>query len=224
MYADRYSHTSKASPVSLAMSLGLSSALVAALVFAGGVVGPAINADPPPFTGTNIPIDPPPPEVAPEIKQTVKPIKRDIPPPLRPDTTTKRVETTTGAETIFTGSEGTEGGTGTGTGPVTVYDPPKPPPVLTEAIPDPRFARDFQPPYPPGEIRSQNEGRVVVRVLIGTDGRVVRVERVSATTDLFYEATLRRALAKWRFKPATRDGVAIETWRQMAVRFTLLDS
>ncbi|WP_165899542.1 hypothetical protein [Sphingomonas sp. PP-CE-1G-424] len=48
-----------------------------------------------------------------------------------------------------------------------------------------------------------------------------QVERVSATTDAFYRATFDRALAKWRFKPATRDGVPVEAWRSMALTFVL---
>ncbi len=58
-------------------------------------------------------------------------------------------------------------------------------------------------------------------MLIGTDGRVKRAERVSAASDAFWAATERRALDKWRFRPATRDGVPVEAWRTMTVRFEL---
>ena len=30
-----------------------------------------------------------------------------------------------------------------------------------------------------------------------------------------------QAVSKWRFLPATRDGEAIESWREMTVRFQL---
>lgn len=34
-------------------------------------------------------------------------------------------------------------------------------------------------------------------------------------------ALMWRALAKWRFKPATRGGVAEESWKPMTVRFEI---
>lgn len=93
------------------------------------------------------------------------------------------------------------------------------PPVLTEAAPDSRAT--FQPPYPPSMARQDITGRVTVRVLIGSDGRVKQVESVFATDPAFFEATRRQALGHWRFRPATRDGVAVESWRTMTVRFEL---
>jgi protein TonB len=104
--------------------------------------------------------------------------------------------------------------------PEILPEPPKPA-VMTEAQPDPRFAAVLQPPYPSAMARQEIEGRVVIRVLIGTDGRVKAVEPVSATDPAFHEATAAQALKRWRFKPATKDGVPVESWRTMAVRFQL---
>jgi protein TonB len=67
------------------------------------------------------------------------------------------------------------------------------------------------------------EGFATVRVLIGTDGRVKQVEAVKASDPAFLDATRKQALAKWRFLPATRDGEAVESWREMTVRFQLPD-
>ena len=58
-------------------------------------------------------------------------------------------------------------------------------------------------------------------LLIGTDGRVKAVELVSTDSPGFFEETKRRALAKWRFKPATRGGVPEESWQVMTVRFEI---
>lgn len=103
-----------------------------------------------------------------------------------------------------------------------VVDPPVPVPVLTEAAPDQRYAANFQPPYPPAMARQEIEGAVVVRVLIGADGRVKAVQQVSAADPSFYTATERQALRYWRFRPATRDGIAVESWRTMTVRFRMM--
>lgn len=86
-----------------------------------------------------------------------------------------------------------------------------------------RIARNapLQPDYPTSLARQGIEGVTTVRVLIGTDGRVKQVELVSTTEPDFFTATKRQALRYWRFTPATRDGVAVESWREMTVRFKL---
>jgi protein TonB len=68
-----------------------------------------------------------------------------------------------------------------------------------------------------------NPGKVTVRVLIGTDGRVKQVEPVTATSDAFFRATRDQALRRWRFRPGTRDGVPQEAWRTMSVTFVMAD-
>lgn len=105
-------------------------------------------------------------------------------------------------------------------GTAVIPEPAKPAVMVGPSI-DPHYAGYFQPPYPSDEIRAGNAGRVSVRVLIGVDGRVKDIEKLSAASDSFWEATRRQALAKWRFKPATRDGVAYETWKTMNVSFVL---
>jgi protein TonB len=102
-------------------------------------------------------------------------------------------------------------------------DPPKPAvaPVRIEAQVDPRFADRLQPPYPLSEQRAGNEGIVKVRVRIGSDGKVLSVERLAAASDAFFEATQRHALRQWRFRPATLDGSAVESVKVMTVRFRL---
>ena len=106
-----------------------------------------------------------------------------------------------------------------GTGPTTVI-----PPVaakIVDAVVDPRFAHQFQPDYPSQLARENIEGVVKVRVLVGIDGRVKAIEMLSATDPLFFDTTERKAMRSWRFRPATRDGVPMETWQVMAVRFRM---
>jgi periplasmic protein TonB len=109
-------------------------------------------------------------------------------------------------------------------GPITVPQPRvEPAPALVTARRDPRYAEDFQPPYPAAKLRSQEDGRVSVKVLVGADGRVKAVEQLSATAQDFFDATRRQALSKWRFKPATRGGVAEESWMTLSVTFRIQD-
>jgi protein TonB len=96
-----------------------------------------------------------------------------------------------------------------------------PAPVRIEAQVDPRYAGDLQPPYPPSEESAQREGVVRVRITIGADGRVKAVQRISATSDAFWRATERHALARWRFRPATLDGRPIESSKVMNLYFRI---
>jgi len=94
-------------------------------------------------------------------------------------------------------------------------------PVRVEAQVDPRFAGQLQPPYPPAEESRQRDGTVRVRVTIGADGRVKAIARLNATSDAFWRATERHALAHWRFRPATEDGRPIETTKVMNLIFRI---
>lgn len=100
---------------------------------------------------------------------------------------------------------------------------PTPAPVIRTARLDPRFADTLQPPYPTSMIRAGLGGIAVVRVLVGSDGRVKAVEPVRADDEAFMKVTREQALRKWRFVAATSDGQPIESWREMTVRFVLPD-
>jgi periplasmic protein TonB len=107
----------------------------------------------------------------------------------------------------------------------TITEPPIQPPVHNPveigAKLNPRYAGDLQPSYPPAMLRQEIEGAVTVRVLIGTDGRVKQIEPVHVSEADFLKVTRDQALRKWRFTPATRDGVPVESWREMTVRFEM---
>jgi len=102
-------------------------------------------------------------------------------------------------------------------------DPVIPDPVFIPAQPDKRYLPDFQPEYPGTMIRADMEGFVKVRIYISTKGRVNSIELVEATDDALWKATRKRALKYWRFKPATRDGIAVSSERVMVVNFRLDD-
>ena len=220
MYAERMNRTGGLNPGSLGVALAVNSVVIGALFFAAPAFVPFAPPDKPLIT--YVPYTPPPP---PDSVPPADPLIHQQPRPApRPDAPTTLVPTPSveGFQVVpdplpFTPSIGVEG-TGTGT---VVVDPPKPLPLFVQPGIDPRYAADFQPGYPSEERRAGREGRVVVRVLIGPDGRVKQVERVNATSDAFYRATLDRAVAKWRFRPATRDGVAVEAWKTMSLSFVL---
>lgn len=107
-------------------------------------------------------------------------------------------------------------------GPAIVPSTKSPEPVVAIARLDPRYASRFQPPYPPASERQQEEGVVTVRVRVGVDGRVLAAEvKTSSGHSRLDESAVGHALRAWRFKPATRDGVAVESWREIPVRFEI---
>ena len=103
----------------------------------------------------------------------------------------------------------------------TILPQPQAEPAFRQAAMDPRAMGRFQPPYPSAMVRAEIEGSVTVKVLIGADGRVKAIEPVSATNIAFLETTRDHALRAWRFQPATRNGIAVESWRTMTVKFQL---
>lgn len=121
------------------------------------------------------------------------------------------------------GSSGSDSGLGGGSGDGTVITPPidPPAPIFVDAAIDPRALAGFQPDYPGAMIRQGMEGTVRVRVTISAEGRVTEIENLSATDAAFWLATRRHALRQWRFRPATRDGVAVGSSKILTVRFNL---
>lgn len=175
--------------------------------------------DPPPLITTNIPIPmPPEPVVEPKVDPRVRSDPQPKPNPSRPTAVDPIVP-------VFTGDTILTGGIGAGIDPqpgiiVPPADPPRAP-VEVDARIDPRALSEFQPDYPGAMIRQGVEGSVTVRVAINAQGRVTAIEKVSASGEAFWLATQRHALRSWRFKPATRDGVAMASSKTLTVRFTL---
>ncbi len=218
MYADRYAKQKKLDPTSLGLSALLVGGIMTGMILSApdfvkkiptSITLYPVTEEPPP------PLDPPPPPKTPEV------VKADPLTRVTPTDTVVKIDT----PPVFTvdtppvKSDFTEGTTGGTVGEILTL-PVKPPVVVGPGI-NPRF--NYQPDYPSDERRLGREGRVVVRVLVGTDGRVKQVEKVSAASDSFFEATRRRAMEKWRLTPGTRDGVPVEAWRTMAVSFVLND-
>jgi len=203
-------------PVAALLAVGLPAALVVAVA-----LSPMIMVTPPktaPMEGTLIeltkPLDPPPPQPTEKVQPTEKSASAI-------DTVKATIDTNP-----TTDNRVEQGPVVVDLGPIDPGPParpadPPPLPKLVFAELDPRYAGAFQPDYPASEQRREIEGVAKVRVLIGTDGRVKAVELVSTDSPGFFAETKRRALAKWRFTPATRGGLAEESWKTMTVRFEI---
>ena len=215
------SENKRANPATLGAAILLNGSIVVAIALSP-MVAEVVKRDE--FFGRSIELkpEPLPDDPKPEPKTDQQQVEQKIfqpetivdtnPPPTGPTTTTEQ------EEVILT----TNAGGGDEGGADGFREPIKPSePIFNAAMRDPRFARDFQPAYPPGLLSREVEGKAVVKVLIGIDGRVRQVVVLSATHPDFGKATERQALREWRFNPATRDGVPVEDWQTLTVRFDI---
>ena len=113
------------------------------------------------------------------------------------------------------------GGVGSGGETGDINEFVTPPPHFTAARRNPRFAGSFQPPYPAALERERVTGRCPVSVTIAPSGRVSAVRDMGCTDPAFFRATQNQALNRWRFEPATRGGVAMESTLTQTVVFRI---
>lgn len=217
------------SPAGFGVVLLLHGAAIAAVLM---IKGPTwiIDQDPPltidTITEPRAPDpEPPPPEPRPDQPTPPQRQTLDVPP--------RQVETELASagpvvppgppvrEWTVTNGTGTSLGTTTATTEVPVRRPDPPPAVRVDALFDPRFMGELQPPYPPSEQRNEREGSVRIQVTIGTNGRVLAATRIAATSDAFWRVTEQQARTRWRFRPATIDGRPVESTKTLTVHFRL---
>ena len=88
-----------------------------------------------------------------------------------------------------------------------------------------RFDADYlknpAPPYPPQSRRIGEEGKVILRVFVTADGSAQQVEiKTSSGSDRLDESA-QRTVRRWKFIPARRGGIAVESWVLVPIVFKL---
>ena len=117
------------------------------------------------------------------------------------------------------------------TGVVTPPLPPAPVAVAPVAPPAPAavqlpssdadYLQNPKPPYPPISRRLGEQGKVLLRVLIGVDGQPKKAEiRKSSGFDRLDQAAMTAAM-RWRYVPGKRGGVPEEMWSEVPINFVL---
>ena len=216
MYADRRYRSSGIDPRSLTIAVAINGAVVATLMMAQPVLN--VLTPKPPLHIIDVTLQPPPPELPPPPR----PAEHRQAPSQAVHAPIPVVELPSPADPLPTTPIVLPEPLPSASGPA-VLPAPSPSPTLVTTTPeiDPAYRGDLQPAYPAAELRAEREGVVVVRVLVGVDGRVRQVEPVSATSDAFFRATQEQALRRWRFRAATRGSVPVEAWRQMRIHFVI---
>jgi protein TonB len=76
--------------------------------------------------------------------------------------------------------------------------------------------------YPKAAREAGVDGTVIVKLLVGRDGRVKQVVVVQTVVEL--EAAAVDAARQAHFQPARKDGQPVEVWVQMPLTFKLRDA
>jgi TonB family protein len=80
------------------------------------------------------------------------------------------------------------------------------------------------PAYPERARRENQQGTVMLRVLVAADGSVERIEIAqSSGFDALDQAATEVVRTRWRFVPAKRAGATVASWVIVPIRFALLE-
>lgn len=169
------------------------------------------------------PVPPPPkPEPPPpEVRRPEPPPPRPVPKKPAPKPVTKQPTPVTESATALSALADTAP-------PEPVPAPPAPAAqaapaaaAVTAARFDAAYLNNPRPAYPMLSRRLREEGQVMLRVLVSSEGQPARVElRTSSGSDRLDRAA-QEAVARWRFVPARRGDVAIEAWVLVPIVFKL---
>lgn len=108
--------------------------------------------------------------------------------------------------------------------------PPPPKPVAVAAPPagpvtvgnlDERLIEGKPPRYPVESRRKREQGTVVVRLLIGTDGRVADISIAQSSGFARLDQAALQAIRGWRWQPVIREGQPVEVRGLYTMPFTL---
>lgn len=108
--------------------------------------------------------------------------------------------------------------------------PPPPKPVAAPAPPagpvtvgnlDERLLEGRPPRYPMESRRKREQGTVIVRLLIGVDGRVAQISIAQSSGFERLDQAAVQAIRSWRWQPIIRDGAPVEVRGLYSMPFTL---
>ncbi len=86
---------------------------------------------------------------------------------------------------------------------------------------DAAYLRNPSPPYPPLSKRLNEQGKVVIRVLIGVDGSAKKGEIGKSSGFDRLDQTALSTVLKWRYVPGQRGGTPEEMWFNVPINFVL---
>ncbi|HZY19375.1 MAG TPA: TonB family protein [Ramlibacter sp.] len=177
------------------------------------------------------PVETPPPPAPPPPPVRVEP----TPPPRKVQAAPKRPAPTPAPQPVATPDP-----TPVPAAPVGVSTPQPPaPPVAAPVAPSPApapalaparvelpstdadYLQNPKPAYPPMSKRLGEQGKVIVRVLIGTDGTAQKAEVAESSGFERLDQAAVNTVLKWRYVPGRRGGVPETMWFRVPINFVL---
>jgi protein TonB len=102
---------------------------------------------------------------------------------------------------------------------------PEPAPAAVLPLVPPNFNADYlhnpAPPYPPLARRMNEQGRVVLRVLVNADGFVEQVELRTSSGSSRLDQSALETVRTWKFVPARRGNSPVAAWVLVPISFSL---
>jgi periplasmic protein TonB len=114
--------------------------------------------------------------------------------------------------------------------PMSIPAPPPAPPAPSVPAPsygateDTSYRRLRPPRYPPQALRRREEGEVILRVLVDTDGRPVEIEVEKSSRSRLLDQAAVQAVRQWVFNPGMKDGKQVQSWVLVPIKFSLSDA
>ncbi|MBB5521804.1 protein TonB [Xanthomonas arboricola] len=85
-----------------------------------------------------------------------------------------------------------------------------------------QYSSSPAPSYPAAALRAGQQGTVMLRVLVGTDGRPTEVSVQTSSGHRVLDLAARsQVLRSWRFQPAMQNGQAVQAYGLVPVSFSL---
>jgi protein TonB len=153
-----------------------------------------------------LPPTPPPPPAPPQIppRPAQHPVSMPTPPPVEHPVVVEVAAAPTRSAT---------------TPPTTDPTPAETAPVDVPASEMPGYRSLHPVQYPPRAALRGLEGEVVLRVLVGIDGRPLRIELHRSSRHGMLDRAALQAVRQWRFRPEVRAGVPVEGWVLVPIDF-----
>lgn len=87
-------------------------------------------------------------------------------------------------------------------------------------VTEPRLVREVKPKYPKRARKKGVKGNVILQAIIQENGSVRDVEVLRCNQEKFgFEEAAIAAVKKWRYEPATRNGVPVDVYFAVFVEF-----
>lgn len=94
--------------------------------------------------------------------------------------------------------------------------------VVTAALFDAGYLNNPKPIYPKREYDMGIEGTVLLRVKVTADGRAVEVEKLKGSESVVLDnAAINTVKKMWRFVPAMKGKMPVESWVQVPITFEI---